>query len=547
MLLELQIENFALVDRLTLSFDEGLSVLTGETGAGKSIILDSLGFLFGGSTRGKADPEKERRVTGRFVVAKGLLEDWGIDTDDGELIIMREQRSSGRSGSRLNGQLATLAQLRELKERLVDIHGQHQHHSLTRPQVHLELLDRWAGNQHLRRLDKYRQSYQQLSELERELNTLKKAERERVREIEWLSREVEEIEEANPVPGEEEELKAQVQRLAAAEQLRAGSARAAKLSGGDGGCADMLAEAISTLEPLTHHDSTLDEHLSRLREAEILLNDLGHELVSYRDRVQSDPRALDDLQGRLETLKLLRRKFGADLDEVLNYLEGARTRLQELQEADERITELEAKLEEHRAELRQQAETLSTSRRKAASQLESKVVQHLRELAMPATVFEVHFSALEEPGPEGMETAEFAMSANPGTPPQPLARTASGGELSRVMLGLISLFASLLETPTLVFDEIDVGLGGRAAEAVAAKLRQLSDHAQVLCVTHLAVVAAKGLHHYRVHKDVSGARTEISVRRLSEDDRRQEVARMLSGDASPELARLHADELLSKA
>ncbi|MBI3927433.1 MAG: DNA repair protein RecN [Armatimonadetes bacterium] len=547
MLLELEIENFALVQRLSLTFEQGLNVLTGETGAGKSIILDSLDFLLGGEVRDPAQRQCASRVSGRFIPgaeARRLLADW--DLLEGEQILLSREFKSGRSSCRINHRLATIANLRELGRELVDLHGQHQHQMLQRPSRHLEMVDRLAGDEHLALLGRYRDSHARARELEQELEALRLAERDRIREIEWLEKEVLEIDRAQPRPGEEEELETELARLSAAEALESGAAQAHHHLVAEGAAADQVARASRALSGLIRHDPRLESFCQGLAEAEIALVELGRELCSYTEGLLHEPARLDELQERLEQLKKLKRKYGADLGEVLEYRRKAGQRLEELRGAEARMEGLHAERARARERRDQLAASLREARGSAARTLESQVSDELRGLGMERVRFEVRFERLEEPGPGGAEVAQFYMSPNPGTPPGPLARVASGGELSRVMLALISLFSRYAPVPTMVFDEIDAGLGGRAAEAVARRLRDLANRCQVLCVTHLAVIAAGAGHHLKVHKTVTKGQTRIALEPLEPGQRELEIARMLSGDATPDAACQHARELIAR-
>ncbi len=550
MLTELEIENFALVSRLSLSFEAGLTTLTGETGAGKSILLDSVSFLLGGPCREEAPEEGARWVAGRFTLtaeARALLRQWDIPVDEEQALLSRELKATGRSSCRINNRPVTLANLRELGEEFVDLHGQHQSHALKRPSRHLELLDRVAGKDHLEQLEAYQQAYRQAQELKNRLDDLKAAERDRIRELEWLGHELEEIAQVDPQVGEEELLEEEFRKLAAAEELARGSAEVSHLLSDDRGCVDRLATAARRLAQLSHHDPSLEPLSQRLAEAEIQVSELARDLSSYSDEVVANPARLDQIQSRLERLKTLKRKYGESLLEVLEYGQQKQLRLQQLQSADQQVEQLGQEYRERRRHLETLAGQLSQGRRKTARRLEGEVVQELVGLAMPEAVFEVRFEPVEELSLAGLENADFWMSPNPGREPRPLAKVASGGELSRVMLALIGLFARYDAVPTRVFDEIDVGLGGRAAEAVANRLQELAQGSQVVCVTHLAVVAARADHHYKVTKVVEDGVTRVAVEQLEPSERTDELARMLSGDASPQAARAHAQELLRGA
>ena len=546
MLVELEIKNFALVDHLVLEFGQGLTVLTGETGAGKSIILDSLGFLLGLS---KGESSSECRVAGRFLPNRRVcefLEQQGLPADEEDLLIARERRGSGRTVSRLNGSLVSVAQLRELAGLLVDFHGQHQSYGLTRPATHLPMLDRIAGEQHASELEKYSALYQSYLGLQREIEELQTAERDRLREIEWLKLELEDIEKIEPRPGEDLELENEIRRRAASEELAQGAGSAVSLLGGEGGAVDSLNAALASLRSIERFDENLRSPVDRLESAEIEVSELLRELRDYSDEIEHDSSGLDKLQQRAEQLKALCRKYGPTLEDVLEHSALSARKLQRLENSDVLLSECKEKFQKLGRKLSDSAKKLSRGRRKAAAELGKELVTELSQLAMPKVVFQVEFQPLEEFSPVGMERAQFLFSPIPGRPPSPLAETASGGELSRVMLALVSVLSRFQKQPTLIFDEIDVGLGGRTAEAVATKLRRLAEKVQVLCVTHLPVVAAAGSGHLVVEKESGLDRTSVSVAEVVSEERVAEVARMLSGGASQARARELATELLGR-
>lgn len=546
MLLELEIENFALIRRLQLHFGDGLNVLTGETGAGKSIVLDALGFLSGGAPR-DVGARNGSRVAGVFrsnPEAGAWLEEQGFGCDSNEILVARELTAAGRSSSRINSRLCTLAQLQELSEMLVEIHGQHQGTSLQRPSKHLELLDRLAGEAHQRMLAEYRQAWRKEQQLRASLEELRSRERDRNRELEWLRHELAEIESARLRPEEGVELEARLKRLQSAEEIRNRSLQAVHYLGGDGGAEEALAQAtkqVSSLLRLTGQD--LVNIVARLEEASLLVRDCLDELDRYVGEASGDPGAVDELVARQEQIKALQRKYGPDVPAILEYAARGRERLSELEGSEERAQEMERELSACVSRREELARSLSATRTAAARVLEERTAAELAELNLKSMRFVVQHS-IGEPGPTGIDQFEYYLSANPGVEPRPLAKVASGGELSRIMLALISLLAALDPYPTLIFDEIDAGLGGRAAEAVARKLAQLAVSRQVLGVTHLAVIAAAGNHHLRVLKETDGTSTTVAVETLSGAARQEEIARMLSGDASPEAALRHAEQLL---
>lgn len=540
MLVELQIENFALIDSVQLEFREGLNVLTGETGAGKSIVLDALGFLLGDPARDAVS--KRARVTGRFLLsgeAKKWLVEQGWDEDD-EAIALREVSPGGRSLCRLNGALCSLAQLRELGNLMLEIHSQHQSNRLLRPSRHLELLDRLSDHQPL--LEAYRDLYRESQATEKQLAELGQSERERNRQLEWLRFELQEIEEAGLQPEEDAEIEANIRRLAAAEELGQRSRQA--LLHIDNAL-DGIGQAQKQLTALQR----LDPAASFAEQAalcESQLGDLSHALNRYQDDLQGEPEQLDQLQARAELLRTLKRKYGSDVAAILAYGAEARQKLTDLENAEEKLEHLQQRQQQLTSQLRDLADRLSSSRQKQSRMLEREVQLQLADLNLESMRFEVH-QQQGEIGPQGADQLEFYLAPNPGTPPRPLAKIASGGELSRIMLAVIGIFAKFEPLTTLIFDEIDAGLGGRAAEAVARKLGLLARQRQVLCVTHLAVIAAAGDQHIRVSKESDSERTQLELTTLTGKTREAEIARMLSGDAGAASAQRLARELLKKS
>lgn len=545
MLLELEVKNFALVDHLVLEFGPGLTVLTGETGAGKSVILDSLAFLLGMAARsGEAD---ECRVAGRFAPSSEVLaylEEQGLPAEEDELLLLRERRGGGRTVSRLNGSLVSVSQLRGLAGLLVDFHGQHQSYGLTRPSTHLPMLDRMAGPKQAKELAAYSELYRRYTALQKEIEELQAAERDRLREIEWLKLELEDIDKVAPKAGEDLELENEIRRRAASEDLARGAGTAVARLGGERGSLDALHAALAALRGIVRYDQNLEGPLSRLESAQIDVSEVLRELTDYAEEIDHDPSGLDKLQSRAEALKALCRKYGPTLEDVISHREESAGKLNRLENSDVLLAECRERETHLRSELKKSADRLSKARRKAAGELGTELVSELSQLAMPKVAFQVEFQSTEGFTPDGCEKAQFLFSPNPGRAPSPLAETASGGELSRVMLALVSALSRFQKQPTLIFDEIDVGLGGRTAEAVAAKLRRLAGKVQVLCVTHLPVVAAAGSGHLVVEKSSEGSSTRVSVSEVRDRERVLELARMLSGGLSSQRATELAAELL---
>lgn len=544
MILELEIKGFALVDHLVLEFEEGMTVLTGETGAGKSVILDSLSFLLGG-TSAAANEGQHCRVAGRFEPTAAVLEflgEQGLSCPDQELLITRDRKPRGRTTSRLNGSLVTVDQLKRLSTLLLDFHGQHQSYGLTKPSSHLPMLDRLAGETQARDLRAYSKTYQRRTALLHEIAESHSSESHRLREIEWLKLELEEITNLAPQPGEDESLELEIRRRAASEDLAQGVRGALNALQSEG-----LATALSLLTPLPRFDPRLEEPLERLRSAEIEVRDATHSLSLYADQLEHDSGQLDRLQARAESLKVLKRKYGPTLEDVSRHLDEGTRRLETLEHSDQHMEDLQAELQGLEERLQALSAKLSKRRHRAARSLRKEVVEELAQLTMPAVGFEVEFRALDSPGPNGGEAAQFLFSPNPGRTNTPLAETASGGELSRVMLALVSILSRYQQQPTIIFDEIDTGMGGRTAEAVADRLRALAERVQLLCVTHLPVVAAAADSHLLVEKVSRAKTTVVTVERVEDDIRVAEVARMLSGDSSQKKAQTLAKDLLARS
>lgn len=571
MLLELHIRDFALIDRLDIGFTRGLNVLTGETGAGKSIVVDALQTVIGG--RASADLVRTgsesacveavfelpaESPAGRLLAEMDLLD----DADPGTLLVRRDVYSNGRSRCRINGHPVTVTQLAAVGELLVDIHGQHDHQSLLRSATQLDLLDAFGGQELLLRRAEFERTWRRLSAARRELKELLASERERARRIDLLRFQVEEIDSAALEPDEEERLEAQRRRLANMERLQAETARlyAALYEGGDGSSAvaDVLADALHALQSLGQLDPALGEAGRLLEAADVQVREAAALLRRYGEQLDADPSTLQQVQARLKLIFDLKRKYGATVAEVLAFADELRRELASLEASESHVGELSqeiAALEEKAAHL---AAVLSAGRRQAAAALQEAVSAELEGLHMGAGrfVIELEREADDEglrvdggtwaAGAYGIDRVAYLLSANPGEPPRPLAKVASGGELSRVALAIKRVLASVDSVPTLVFDEVDAGIGGRTAQAVAQRLRAIAASRQVICVTHLAQIATMADHHLHIAKASSADTTTISVQPLSGEARVAEIARMLAGVLTDSTL-THARELLALA
>jgi DNA repair protein RecN (Recombination protein N) len=548
------VENLAIIERLELELGPGFNVLTGETGTGKSLVVDAVNLLVGG--RGTSDLI---RAGGDRALVQGVfscrdnpqvlayLEKAGISLEpDGSLFLTRELNRTGRHVCRIGGRTVGLSQYQELCRHLVDIHGQHEHQSLLDPQVQLRLLDLYGGARVAaqRRAvaeawQRWRRAEEQLAELERQAD-----EEEKLKEL-WEFQ-LKEISAARVRPGEDEELEREERLLAGAEKLCAASEQAYHLlfGGGEASAYDLISRAASQLRSAQNLDPSLAAAVQALEGAAVTVQEQADFLREYRQRLNFSPSRLAEVQSRLHLLKQLCKKYGGSLEEVLEYAEGLKNRLEGLTDRTERLACAERERTAAKKEYWEKAEALSDLRREAADRLERGIAGVLAELAMPNAAFRVVLGA-GPPGPAGVNTVEFVFTANPGEPLRPVTKVASGGELSRLMLALKSLMAGNDAIPTLIFDEIDAGLGGAAARAVGEKLRDLSRWHQVICVTHAPQIAAYAERHFYILKEESGGRTVTRVRQLDHEERIEELARMLAGrvDAA---SLAHARELLEK-
>jgi DNA repair protein RecN (Recombination protein N) len=538
---QLHISGLGVIDDLDLELAPGLNVLTGETGAGKTMV--TVGLLLALGERGSAslvrDGSGAARVQARFDAIDGAG-DWA---EDGELILARSIARDGRSTARIGGQLATASALAELGVGLVEHHGQGQTQRLLAPAVQTGFLDRYAGDGHVVALAAYREAYDRLRSIAAELEGLREAARGRERELDLLAYQVREIEAVAPADGETEQLAAEEGRLAHVERLMEQSSAAEHALTGEDGITDAVASLASTLEGAADLDPSALEVAERARGLAAEVAELARDVRGYGEALLPDPERLETVRARIADLKQLHRKYGPTDADVAAFLSEASERLATLAGADDRIAELESALEVASVTAAERADTVSDGRSRAAPALQEAVRAELEELGMPGAVFEARLVALEEAGPAGAERAELWFSASAGQPPRPVAKAASGGELSRVMLACRSVLADLDDVGTLVFDEVDAGIGGHAGLAVGRRLARLAGGRQVLVVTHLPQIACFADRHLRVTKEAGTA----SVERLEGPARAHELSRMLAGLDGSESAVTHAEELLAEA
>ncbi|HEX7177400.1 MAG TPA: DNA repair protein RecN [Pyrinomonadaceae bacterium] len=567
MLAVLNITNFALIDDLSVEFERGLNLLTGETGSGKSILVDALGVLIGGrfSSEMVKAGAAQASVEGLFSVGENprveeLLGAAGLDArpDGGaaELVIRRELAAGGRGRIFINNRLATLALLRELRPFLVDIHGQGDQQTLFNPDTHLELLDAFGGHDPARR--EVSKLYALWAALNRELEDLRRDDAEKLQLIDALRFQTEELEAARLSSGEEEQLASERRLLGNLEKISALCADAYdKTYERDDSTVARLSQLTHQVEELAGYEQSYRDYLEGVRSARVLLEDLGLSLRSFADHLKFSPERLAEIESRLAEVARLKRKYGGTVEQAVEHLARSRERLDHLERSDERAAEVTKELTAARATYLAAARKLHDARVKTARAFGRAVERALTEVAMESAKFAAEF---ETPGAgaderaltksftaAGIDRVELHFSANPGEPPRPLARVASGGEASRLMLVLKTMINPSRFPRTIVFDEIDAGIGGRVSEAVGLKLKTLAGANQVLCVTHQAQVARFADTHLLVTKTAERGATSVGVRKLDGRGRVEEIARMLTGAQITETARRHAREMLKTA
>lgn len=550
MLLSLSIRDFVIVDTLNLEFGSGFTVLTGETGAGKSILLDALSLLLGDRAEGAQVREGAERaeLSAHFDIAAlpdlaAWLADNELAGDDGELLLRRLVDKSGRSRNFINGQSATLTQLKTVGEYLVDIHGQHAHQSLVKSDTQRALLDAYAGASALAR--DVRTAWQDWQTCRRTREDAEKLSRESEVERERLTWQINELAELSLLPDEWNTLNQTHSRLANSVELMQTTHLAVDaLSEMEGSCLSVLAQVQNRLSKLAGIDPKLAETLSLLDSVDAELREVVHSLRDYGDHIDEDPQTLAEVEARIDTLMSAARKYRMQPQDLPAKLADWEAQLAAL-EASSDLEALALSEATHLARFRSLAESLSGKRRQAANELSERISEQMQQLAMAGSRFAIELAPLAEPTQHGLESVEYLVAANAGTSLRPLAKVASGGELSRISLALQVVISQIASVPTLIFDEVDVGIGGRVAEVVGRLLKQLGQRYQVLCITHLPQVASCADAHWQVSKQTVTGRVQSQIRALIEDKRIEEIARMLGGAEITETTRQHAAEMLS--
>ena len=548
MLRSIHVKNMALIDEEEITLDRGLNILTGETGAGKSIVIGAVNTALGtGSFRELAAPGADHSLveltfeTGSERVRKMLAREELPDLD-GCVVISRMYRG-GRSVSRVNGVVVTTALVREIASLLIDIHGQHEHQSLLYPKYHLALVDSFAQGE----LDVHRQacaaSYREWKKAASALDEALSDEKDRLKQIDFLSYEVNEISDAALRPGEDEELEARFRKLSNAQKIRDVLGEVSALTDSDSGAGMSISKASGRLAQIAGLDQDLSDLSDMLVQLEDLCSDFERTLNGYLDDFLYDEEAFQEIGDRLDLINRLKAKYGKTIPEILSYCESREEKLRQLEDYDAYVEKLRKNAAESRSRLERECTAVTNLRKEAALQLEEKIRQSLEELNFLDVQFRICFEKLEEPTANGADAVQFQISTNPGTPVRALSQVASGGELSRIMLGIKTIMAQKDSIETLIFDEIDTGISGRTAQKVSEKMAQLSQNCQVIAITHLAQIASMADHHYLIDKQVENGKTHTHVRRLSGPEEAEELARILGGAQITDAVRENASEM----
>ncbi|MHC5269035.1 DNA repair protein RecN [Enterococcus sp. LJL98] len=556
MLLELTIKNFAIIPFLHIDFHKGMTALTGETGAGKSIIIDAMGLLAGG--RGSSDyirhGEDKCLLEGLFEWPTQpefqlLMEELGIDSSDSFLILQRDMSRSGKNICRVNGRAVPLVQLRRVGSYLVDIQGQNDHQELLQPDRHLALMDHFGSKAFHLKLKDYQVLFESYQSLAKRTKKMQQNEQSYVQRIDMLRFQQEEIEQAALEIGEEEALIEERDKLVNHQKIVDALGKTYEiLSAESNSLTDGVGLALSEIQEIETLDEGYQKISENLQSAYYLLQEVASETSRQLDYLELDEARLDEVMLRLELIHQLKRKYGETIPLILTYYEAISEELAAMTGSENQLEELEQQLAKKYEDVVTVAEELHQERKKIARRLEREIMQEVKELYMENTLFEIRFQTSPESLSEtGMDQVAFYLSSNLGEDLKPLVKVASGGELSRILLALKAIFSKGKETTSIVFDEVDTGVSGRVAQAIAEKIAKIAQHSQVLCITHLPQVAAQADYQYFISKEVQAGRTQTKITQLNEEERKLEVARMLAGPEITDLTLQHATELLTFA
>ena len=553
MLNQLSIRNVAVIDKLDINLHDGVSVLTGETGAGKSIIIDSINMILGD----RANKELVRYGTDKAVVQAvfdapksviNILEENDIYVEDETVIITRQVTKEGKSVARINGMVVTLNILREISDRLINIHGQHDNQALLTPIRHITFLDAYADNEEY--INRYKDILSKKREIEKKISSLEMDEQEKMQRIDLLEYQVKEIKKASLEKDEEDDLREQRDIYTNAEQITKSVNEAyMNLYEGDEiqSAYDGISIAVNEISQISDLNPQLKSIYDTLNEIMYSLEDTAHEIKEFGETVEFDEQTLNEIEERLDLISRLKRKYGNSIEEILEYLKKAESELNDIKLSDERTNELKEELKNITKELKEKGNVLTQRRENAAKVLEENIEKSLHELNMEKSKFKVN---IENDGTfydNGMDKVEFLISTNPGEPLKPLVKIASGGELSRVMLAIKSILADSDGVDTMIFDEIDTGVSGKAAMSIAKKLAVIAKNKQVICITHLPQLTAMADNHYLIQKNTDGELASTTLKELDEEGRELELARIIDGGEVTELALSHAKQMLENA
>ena len=553
MLNQLSIRNVAVIDKLDINLHDGVSVLTGETGAGKSIIIDSINMILGD----RANKELVRYGTDKAVVQAvfdapksviNILEENDIDVEDETVIITRQVTKEGKSVARINGMVVTLNILREISDRLINIHGQHDNQALLTPIRHITFLDAYADNEEY--INRYKDILSKKREIEKKISSLEMDEQEKMQRIDLLEYQVNEIKKASLEKGEEDDLREQRDIYTNAEQITKSVNEAyMNLYEGDEiqSAYDGISIAVNEISQISDLNPQLKSIYDTLNEIMYSLEDTAHEIKEFGETVEFDEQTLNEIEERLDLISRLKRKYGNSIEEILEYLKKAESELNDIKLSDERTNELKEELKNITKELKEKGNVLTQRRENAAKVLEENIEKSLHELNMEKSKFKVNIENNGTFYDNGMDKVEFLISTNPGEPLKPLVKIASGGELSRVMLAIKSILADSDGVDTMIFDEIDTGVSGKAAMSIAKKLAVIAKNKQVICITHLPQLTAMADNHYLIQKNTDGELASTTLKELDEEGRELELARIIDGGEVTELALSHAKQMLENA
>ncbi|MCE5044531.1 DNA repair protein RecN [Staphylococcus epidermidis] len=554
MLQTLSIKQFAIIDELDINFSDGLTVMSGETGSGKSIIIDAIGQLIG--MRASSDyvrhGEKKAIIEGIFDIdeskdAINILESLAIDVDEDFLLVKREIFSSGKSICRINNQTVTLQDLRKVMQELLDIHGQHETQSLLKQKYHLQLLDDYADNQYSDLLNQYQLSYKQYKNKRKELEELESADQALLQRLDLMKFQLEELTEASLKEGEVDQLESDIKRIQNSEKLNLALNNAHQVLTDESAIPDRLYELSNYLQTI---NDIVPEKFVRLKEDidqfYYMLEDAKHEIYDEMANTEFDEQVLNEYESRMNLLNNLKRKYGKDITELIAYQSKLANEIDKIENYEQSTSQLREEIKTLYNEVIDIGKKLSQERRRVARELRDHIVSEIQNLQMKDANLEISFKPLDEPTIEGIEFVEFLISPNRGEPLKSLNKIASGGELSRIMLALKSIFVKSRGQTAILFDEVDSGVSGQAAQKMAEKMRDIAQYIQVICISHLPQVASMSDHHLLISKASNADRTTTQVKELKDENKIDEIARMISGASVTELTRENAKEMIKQ-